>query len=1183
MAKEQDVIQLLKRFDYTDLESMCVALARNFDEIENRLGSLQLNMKSISGGSVGSIVDTVLLIKANATNALADAAAAQETADGQIQGFFQTTAPTEGMNFGDIWIDTDGHTPPTVDDIYRYENLQHGSGGVYDWRATPTNAIGKIYLSAYLAQETANSKITTYYQAAAPTTNLVVGDLWVDTDGNNALYRWNGSIWEDARDTSSSGVGMGVDENCINLWHLDGSLNSHKGIPALTDGVFGTGIFGQALNVATGKYLKAPTTNMLPALGTINFRAKNLSASANNTVLIDVPKSDNTQGLLAGIAGDGRLYVQDLPDIFGYTETTQADFTTGTLTNVVATSAGNLELGVTTSKALNFDGTDDYVQVENSTAISPSQAITVEAWILADTVTKQYMTAIDKPFTSATTPFFDYQLSFSNDGKLRFKMSLVEAKDSDVFAPGVWYHIAGAYDKTNLRLYVNGILKATTPYTENINASGMPLIIGKTLNYSDREWDGEIGDVRIWNVARTQQQIQDNMSRELVGNEAGLVGYWKEGSSAVANDSTTNNNDGTIYGATWGIAQKVYQNFANGKTYSADSYEGADKTPPMAFDGNGTTRWLSGGGAYPHWVQVSLDSGVTQVAKKLRIKPHALNGYCRLKNFKLQGSNDLSVWADIYTGLVSNSETLQEFILSNSVGYRYHRIYGIDSYDTSLPNYMSIWEIEILMAVPQYMYSSPGNREKVIDISSVGATNEGSSMSWSKTTPTNTSIVIETALSTDGGATYGAYSVATSGSAIPSITNATNLSNARLKIKETLATSDSTVTSKLNDLTVSITKRQSVTIYAPNKSTLTTWDSIALTWKSDRLSLVINGTEYAIENPGLPNTFGTYAFIGCGRAGDKQINTLVDELRIDKVYKDVATLNGWHTAGSPFYTSEEMKQWPGYVKADTEGIKVYDSEGNLRAVLGSWLVDLLREYGIKIIKGKIYSTLIRSGEEGATTYVELNPTGNFRIVRNGVTILETMTDVTQGGSMYFSRNNGDAFGLLSYYADLYPGFAFEGKTGASAGPISMRGTIIRLVSTSGVDCYGNLFVNGNMSCTGSKPATQVTENYGLRYMYATESPELVYYDRGRAQLKNGEAIVYLDPIFLETIEPDTELTPWTFQVESYGENDAYAYEWGENYFKVRERNNGTSNSKFGWWIHAIRNGYAGIRLMEVVD
>jgi len=159
-----------------------------------------------------------------------------------------------------------------------------------------------------------------------------------------------------------------------------------------------------------------------------------------------------------------------------------------------------------------------------------------------------------------------------------------------------------------------------------------------------------------------------------------------------------------------------------------------------------------------------------------------------------------------------------------------------------------------------------------------------------------------------------------------------------------------------------------------NASTLTGWDLISLAWKSDRLSLVINDAEVCyITDPDMPDPFPDYLYIGTDYNGAIAINTLVDELRIDKVYRDVAIRAGWHKTGVPFYTSEDMKQWPGYIRAETDGVAIYDSEGNLRVKLGSWLEDLLREYGLMIIGGKIYSSLIRTGLPGNAQYIAFEP------------------------------------------------------------------------------------------------------------------------------------------------------------------------------------------------------------------
>jgi hypothetical protein len=59
---------------------------------------------------------------------------------------------------------------------------------------------------------------------------------------------------------------------------------------------------------------------------------------------------------------------------------------------------------------------------------------------------------------------------------------------------------------------------------------------------------GLIDEVRVWNTARTQAQIQANMNRTLTGNEPGLVGYWRldDGSGQAILDSSLRGNDGRL-------------------------------------------------------------------------------------------------------------------------------------------------------------------------------------------------------------------------------------------------------------------------------------------------------------------------------------------------------------------------------------------------------------------------------------------------------------------------------------------------------------------------------------------------------------------------------------------------------------------------------------------------------------
>ncbi len=282
---------------------------------------------------------------------------------------------------------------------------------------------------------------------------------------------------------------------------------------------------------------------------------------------------------------------------------------------------------------------------------------------------------------------------------------------------------------------------------------------------------------------------------------------------------------------------------------------------------------------------------------------------------------------------------------------------------------------------------------------------------------------------------------------------------------------------------------------------------------------------------------------------------------------------------------------------DDDTIEIYDNTipTPLRRVcIGQYETG---EYGAEIINGQIYSSNIRTGGKTDTTYIALGSDGTLQAKVNGNTILESIAAVDHG-NMYFGKNDGTGwFGRLLYYNDLYPGFRVESvgenlvlKGDSSAyligdtnAYIISGGTIYLTTGSSSdyVTISGNLDVSGDIY-KNANHAIEYTENYGLRTLTSVESGEYLYYDRGIINLLNGEVTIILDPIFLECIEPDTELTPWQIWAECYGENGVYVSEVGADYFKIKERNGGTSNNKVVWKHEAIRKNYAGIRLMEVI-
>lgn len=115
-----------------------------------------------------------------------------------------------------------------------------------------------------------------------------------------------------------------------------------------------------------------------------------------------------------------------------------------------------------------------------------------------------------------------------------------------------WYHVAGIRDGSSLKIYVDGELKGETDDNTGNITNNDPVFVGNYKTWDSFTWDGLIDDVRVYNQALTQEEIQEIMYREGTSGEEGLVGYWKfnESSGSTAFDSSGYGNDGSIIGAT---------------------------------------------------------------------------------------------------------------------------------------------------------------------------------------------------------------------------------------------------------------------------------------------------------------------------------------------------------------------------------------------------------------------------------------------------------------------------------------------------------------------------------------------------------------------------------------------------------------------------------------------------------
>jgi hypothetical protein len=201
---------------------------------------------------------------------------------------------------------------------------------------------------------------------------------------------------------------------------------------------------------------------------------------------------------------------------------------------------------------LDFDGTDDYVNCGNNSSVQiAGTAITMEAWI-KPTKAAGTMSIIKK--TGIIGGGTGYELYCGSAGWVYCRFNGLDASRAWSTTPyptdGTWLHVAATYDGVSTKIYVNGVQEASTAYTAPIVNSANPLYIANDPSTTAKLFQGSVDEVRLWNIVRSEADIKATMTRKLMGNESGLVGYWRfdEVSGTTMKDETSNQNYGSMTG-----------------------------------------------------------------------------------------------------------------------------------------------------------------------------------------------------------------------------------------------------------------------------------------------------------------------------------------------------------------------------------------------------------------------------------------------------------------------------------------------------------------------------------------------------------------------------------------------------------------------------------------------------------
>jgi hypothetical protein len=207
---------------------------------------------------------------------------------------------------------------------------------------------------------------------------------------------------------------------------------------------------------------------------------------------------------------------------------------------------------------LDFDGIDDYLLVGDVNDLGVN-SFTIEAWINCESTAGIGQFVICKGLTSVGTPSgagYGIRINNSNMNDVEFIIGgSTSTKNISAISLSTnnWHHIAGVRSGIYMYMYVDGVLVASdsTSTVFNMNTN-IPLSIGaidKGGFSSVAEFmNGRIDEVRIWSIARSQTEINDNKDCAITSPQANLIAVYNMniGAGTLAADSSGYVNDASF-------------------------------------------------------------------------------------------------------------------------------------------------------------------------------------------------------------------------------------------------------------------------------------------------------------------------------------------------------------------------------------------------------------------------------------------------------------------------------------------------------------------------------------------------------------------------------------------------------------------------------------------------------------
>jgi len=281
----------------------------------------------------------------------------------------------------------------------------------------------------------------------------------------------------------------------------------------------------------------------------VHLGTSNISSTTAKTVAMYYGNANATN-----LNSPGQVYATSSPtgiashwdlSVPGYATTTYPDFAASVYNDNYGSSKLMNKADLVSGQVgggLDFDQVNDQIQISDNDSINPTASIAISFWFKRNGV-GAIMGLIHKG-DGATNASSAYEFVFSAADLLRFEVSSnawSTAESATAISDTTnWHHAVGTYDGSNVKIYIDGVLKKSTAASITINNDSNILSIGRlSAGAASRPYGGVLDDLRFYRSSISSADVQT-----IYNNTANSAAFWTFGSEQTQGSTLTQRNYG---------------------------------------------------------------------------------------------------------------------------------------------------------------------------------------------------------------------------------------------------------------------------------------------------------------------------------------------------------------------------------------------------------------------------------------------------------------------------------------------------------------------------------------------------------------------------------------------------------------------------------------------------------------